>query len=263
MDREIVVPGQLLSEDINESGSGTYVRDGNVYSLLYGVTNVKNKITVIPFSGKYIPFRKDFVIGIVFEITNSNWIFNIGSPYDGLLHVSEYPKRIDSSQIREIFSIGDCAILKIKDVDSSLKIELTMKEKGLRKLKGGRIISIPATKVPRVIGHNGSMVSMLKKETDCDIFVGQNGRIWINGKDENMDNLVEAINTIIRESHTSGLTDKINQFLQSKKISEPKEKNNENIPDKESKTISDEEDFKDNIDTDRKVVDQLLLIDGN
>jgi exosome complex component RRP4 len=55
---------------------------------------------------------------------------------------------------------------------------------------------------------------MLKKETDCEIFVGQNGRIWINGKDENMDKLSEAIDMIIRESHTSGLTDKISRFLQ-------------------------------------------------
>jgi exosome complex component RRP4 len=95
-----------------------------------------------------------------------------------------------------------------------MKIELTLREKGLRKIKGGRLLEVPSTKVPRVIGHNGSMVSMLKKETGCEIFVGQNGRIWINGKDENMDKLSEAIDMIIRESHTSGLTDKISRFLQ-------------------------------------------------
>lgn len=263
MDREIVVPGQLLSDNTHESGSGTYVKGNKVYSLLYGVTNVKNRISVIPFSGKYIPFRKDFVIGTVFEITNSNWIFDIGSPYDGLLHVSEYPKRVDSSQMREVFSIGDCAILRIKDVDRSLKIELTMKEKGLRKLKGGRIIQVPATKVPRVIGHNGSMVSMLKKETECDIFVGQNGRIWINGKDENMDNLAQAIDIIILESHISGLTDKISQFLQSKDNDDSKDPiNDEDVEinvDEEYTELSDN-DTEDN-EISRKV-DQLLLPDG-
>ncbi|MGB3907765.1 MAG: exosome complex RNA-binding protein Rrp4 [Methanomethylovorans sp.] len=214
MGREIVVPGQLLSDNANESGSGTYVKEGRVFSLLYGVANIKNKISVIPFSGKYIPSRKDFVIGIVFETTSSNWIFDIGSPYDGLLHVSEYPRRVESSKMREVFDIGDCAILRIKDVDASMKIELTLREKGLRKIKGGRLLEVPSTKVPRVIGQNGSMVSMLKKETDCEIFVGQNGRIWINGKDENMDKLSEAIDMIIRESHISGLTDKISKFLQ-------------------------------------------------
>ena len=267
MDREIVVPGQLLSDNTNESGSGTYVKEGKVYSLLYGVTNVKNRISVIPFSGKYIPSRKDFVIGTVFEITSSNWIFNIGSPYDGLLHVSEYPRRIESSMMKEILNIGDSAILRIKDVDASMKIELTLREKGLRKIKGGRLIEVPSSKVPRVIGHNGSMVSMLKKETACEIFVGQNGRIWINGKDEDMDKLSEAIDMIIRESHTSGLTDKISQFLEvdkgtEKEIEEDKVEEEEEDTDLETAESEDTEDAEDVDETSRKV-DQLLDTEEN
>jgi len=263
MDREIVVPGQLLSDNTNESGSGTYVKEGKVYSLLYGVTNVKNRISVIPFSGKYIPSRKDFVIGTVFEITSSNWIFNIGSPYDGLLHVSEYPRRIESSMMKEILSIGDSAILRIKDVDASMKIELTLREKGLRKIKGGRLIEVPSSKVPRVIGHNGSMVSMLKKETACEIFVGQNGRIWINGKDEDMDKLSEAIDIIIRESHTSGLTDKISQFLEVDKGTE-KEIEEEKVEEEEDTDLetAESEDTEDADETSRKV-DQLLDTEEN
>lgn len=273
MDREIVVPGQLLSDNTNESGSGTYVKEGKVYSLLYGVANVKNRISVIPFSGKYIPSRKDFVIGTVFETTSSNWIFDIGSPYDGLLHVSEYPRRVESSMMREIFNIGDCAILRIKDVDASMKIELTLREKGLRKIKGGRLLEVPPTKVPRVIGHNGSMVSMLKKETDCEIFVGQNGRIWINGKDENMDKLSEAIDLIIRESHTSGLTDKISQFLQIKEEEEEDTKVGEEVADVdieqgevvEDINSPDEEDGEDTdkVDETSRKVDQLLDAEEN
>jgi len=262
MDREIVVPGQLLSDNTNESGSGTYVKEGKVYSLLYGVTNVKNRISVIPFSGKYIPSRKDFVIGTVFEITSSNWIFNIGSPYDGLLHVSEYPRRIESSMMKEILNIGDSAILRIKDVDASMKIELTLREKGLRKIKGGRLIEVPSSKVPRVIGHNGSMVSMLKKETACEIFVGQNGRIWINGKDEDMDKLSEAIDMIIRESHTSGLTDKISQFLEVDKGTE-KEIEEEKVEEEDTDLeTAESEDTEDADETSRKV-DQLLDTEEN
>jgi exosome complex component RRP4 len=59
------------------------------------------------------------------------------------------------------------------------------------------------------------MVSMLKKETNCEIFVGQNGRIWINGKDSEMDLLNEAIELIMKHSHTSGLTERISHFLKS------------------------------------------------
>ena len=213
MEREIVLPGQLLSEKKADSGPGTYVKDGKVYSLLYGVKNAKNKISVIPFSGKYIPSGKDFVIGTVIEITPSNWIFDIGSPYDGLLHVSEYPKRVESARMPGIMDVGDSALLRVKDVNSSMKVELSMRERGLKPLKVGRIIEVVPAKVPRIIGHGGSMVSMLKKETDCEVFVGQNGRIWINGKASDMDRLAEAIDMIMQQSHTSGLTDRVCQFL--------------------------------------------------
>ncbi len=213
MEREIVIPGQLLSENKGDSGPGTYVKEGKVYSLLYGVKNAKNKISVIPFSGKYIPSPRDYVIGTVIEVTSSNWIFDIGSPYDGLLHVSEYPRRVEQDKMVQLMDFGSSALLRVKDVNSSMKVELTMKERGLRALNVGRIIKITPTKVPRVIGHGGSMVSMLKKETNCEIFVGQNGRIWIRGKDSEMDHLTEAIELIMKHSHTSGLTDRISHFL--------------------------------------------------
>jgi exosome complex component RRP4 len=220
MEREIVLPGQLLSEDTADAGSGTYVRDGKVYSLLYGVKNAKNKISVVPFSGKYIPSAKDFVIGTVIDVTPSNWIFNIGSPYDGLLHVSEYPRRVESSQMAAIMDVGDSALLRVQDVSPAMKVELSMRDRGLRPLKVGRIIEIVPAKVPRVIGHGGSMVSMLKKETNCEIFVGQNGRIWINGKDKDVDLLGTAIGMIMQQSHMNGLTDRIYQFLKNEKENE-------------------------------------------
>ncbi|MDP2218464.1 MAG: exosome complex RNA-binding protein Rrp4 [Methanolobus sp.] len=220
MEREIVIPGQLLSENTADAGSGTYVRDGKVYSLLYGVRNAKNRISVIPFSGKYIPTSKDFVIGTVIDVTPSNWIFNIGSPYDGLLHASEYPRRVDSSQMAAIMDVGDSALLRVQDVSPAMKVELSMRERGLRPLKVGRLIEFVPAKVPRVIGHGGSMVSMLKKETNCEIFVGQNGRVWINGKDHDMDLLDNAIRMIMQQSHMDGLTDRIYQFLKSEKENE-------------------------------------------
>ncbi|WP_340818792.1 exosome complex RNA-binding protein Rrp4 [Methanolobus sp. WCC4] len=213
MEREIVIPGQLLSENKADSGPGTYVKDGKVYSLLYGVKNAKKKISVIPFSGKYIPSPRDYVIGTVIDVTPSNWIFDISSPYDGLLHVSEYPRRVDSDKMIKEMDFGTSVLLRIKDVNSSMKVELTMRERGLRSLDTGRVIKISPTKVPRIIGHGGSMVSMLKKETGCEIFVGQNGRIWIKGKDSEMDLLTEAIELIMKHSHTSGLTDRVSHFL--------------------------------------------------
>ncbi len=213
MDRNIVIPGQLLSENENEAGSGTYVSNGKVYSLLYGIANLKNRVSVVPFSARYFPVRKDFIIGTVIQITSSNWIMKTGSPYDGLLHVSEFPKRVESSVMKKYMDIGDCAIVRIKDVSRSMKVELTLREQGTKILKNGRLIEITPSRIPRVIGHGGSMVNILKKGSDCDIFVGKNGLIWINGKEKDMDRLTTAIFMIDKQSHTSGLTNRISAFL--------------------------------------------------
>ncbi|MCX6680701.1 MAG: exosome complex RNA-binding protein Rrp4 [Methanothrix sp.] len=217
MDRKVVVPGDLLSEDAKRSGEGTYVKNGSVYSLLYGLANFRDKINVIPLAGKYVPVPGDNVIGVVKDITFSNWIVDINSPYDGLLHISEFPKRIESEEMSKYLHIGSSIMTRVTDVDPTMKVELTLNDKKLGLIKAGQVIEISHTRVPRLIGKGGSMISMLKKEVNCNIFVGQNGRIWIHGGTEDMDLALKTITLIDREAHTNGLTDRIVDFLKTEK----------------------------------------------
>ncbi len=217
MDRKVVVPGDLLSEDAKRSGEGTFVREGRVYSLLYGLANYRDKINVIPLAGKYVPAHGDNVIGIVKDITFSNWIVDINSPYDGLLHISEFPKRIEADEMCKYLRIGSSVMTRVKDVDPTMKVELTLNDRKLGPIKTGRVIEISHTRVPRLIGKGGSMISMLKKELNCNIFVGQNGRIWISGRAEDMDLALKTILLIEKEAHTNGLTDRIVDFLKKEK----------------------------------------------
>jgi exosome complex component RRP4 len=217
MDRKVVVPGDLLSEDAKRSGEGTYVKNGSVYSLLYGLANFRDKINVIPLAGKYIPGPGDNVIGVVKDITFSNWIVDINSPYDGLLHISEFPERIESDEMSRRLRIGSSIMTRVKDVDPTMKVELTLNDRKLGEIKAGQVIEISHTRVPRLIGKGGSMISMLKKEVHCNIFVGQNGRIWINGGSEDMDLALKTITLIEKEAHTNGLTDRIVDFLKAEK----------------------------------------------
>ncbi len=217
MDRKVVVPGDLLSEEAKRSGEGTYVRNGGVYSLLYGLANFRDKINVIPLAGKYIPGPGDNVIGVVKDITFSNWIVDINSPYDGLLHISEFPIRIESDEMSKYLRIGSSIMTRVADVDPTMKVELTLNDKKLGQIKAGQVIEISHTRVPRLIGKGGSMISMLKKEVNCNIFVGQNGRIWIHGGAEDMDLALKTITLIEKEAHTNGLTDRIVDFLKKEK----------------------------------------------
>jgi len=217
MDRKVVVPGDLLSEEAKRSGEGTYVKNGSVYSLLYGLANFRDKINVIPLAGKYIPGPGDNVIGVVKDITFSNWIVDINSPYDGLLHISEFPIRIESDEMSKYLRIGSSIMTRVADVDPTMKVELTLNDKKLGQIKAGQVIEISHTRVPRLIGKGGSMISMLKKEVNCNIFVGQNGRIWIHGGAEDMDLALKTITLIEKEAHTNGLTDRIVDFLKKEK----------------------------------------------
>ena len=213
MEREIVVPGDMLGEDPKLAGIGTYVQDGRVYSANYGLVDRRSNIKVIPLSGRYIPARGDLVIGKVVDMTFSNWFADINAPYEGMLHISEFPERVDPANMSKYLHVGELIIARVADVDPTMKVELTMRDEHLRVLKQGRVIDISHVKIPRVIGRNGSMISMLKKDLNVSIFVGQNGRIWLKGDDKYVDLAIRTIFKIEREAHTSGLTDKIKDYI--------------------------------------------------
>src|SRR3989344_4611817 len=117
------------------------------------------------------------------------------------------------SDLTQYFDFDDLIVTKISNLSKGNLVDLTMKNPGLFKLskEKGRLIDITPSKVPRVIGKQGSMISMLKNLTNCKISVGQNGKIWVEGDGEEM--AVKAIELIERESHLPGLTEKIEKLL--------------------------------------------------
>jgi exosome complex component RRP4 len=55
------------------------------------------------------------------------------------------------------------------------------------------------------------MVTLIKNKTGCDITSGQNGVVWIRGEEKSK--AIEAVLMIDRDSHTVGLTEKIEKML--------------------------------------------------
>lgn len=218
MNKNLVIPGDLLSSDVKQVGEGTYVKDGRVFAAVFGFVNKKDRIQVIPLAGKYMPRSGDVVIGKIVDVRFSNWLVNISSPYEALLHISEYPERIDADQMSRCLGIGDLVVAGVKDVDVTMKVELTMCGESFKKLDSGRVIEISHAKIPRVIGRKGSMISLLKSELNCDIVIGQNGRIQVKGREEDMNHIIEALLKIERESHTPGLTDRIKEFISHREL---------------------------------------------
>jgi exosome complex component RRP4 len=109
-------------------------------------------------------------------------------------------------------------VAKIVAYDRTHDPQLTVGEPGLGKITRGEIVKVTPTKIPRVIGRKGSMISMIKQETGCQIILGLNGIILITGKNLEDEQLaMMAIHKIEEESHTSGLTDRIVQMLKEEK----------------------------------------------
>jgi len=216
-DKDIVIPGEELAEGMGYlPGNKTY-RDGDkVIASCIGLVNVEGRaVKLIPLSGRYNPKRGDTIIVNVIDITLNGWILETNSAYSAMLNLkdasSEYIAR--GANLTRYFDIGDYLVCKITNVTSQRLVDVTTKGPGLRKLKGGRIMWVNTNKVPRIIGREGSMVSMIKNQTGCRIIVGQNGIIWIDGTPEQEIVAVETIKKIEKESHLAGLTDRIKGFL--------------------------------------------------
>lgn len=264
-DKDLVVPGEILAEDEFHAGRGTFREENKICSSVVGLVSIRNKkISVIPLQSKYIPKRGDVVIGEINDIRFSMWGLDINSPYSGLLPASEVFGK-EKRELEKVFDVGDVLFLRVIDVDEVKKVKLGLKGRGLGKFKGGILVYITPTKVPRLIGKKGSMINMIKDKTHCDIVVGQNGVVWVKGKPE-MERIAEKVIKMIEEqAHTSGLTDRVRDLLAEltgEKVES--EDNNEILQSVEDKletelgTKPDEEhvDLKESEDSDESIIEE-------
>ena len=217
--RKITIPGEVLASGEDYlPGEGTEKRGNDVIAVRYGLLEETNKLfKVIPLTGVYSPRRGNVVIGRVENITFNGWVMDIGTPQTAFIPISETPRYVDKNGLDEVLDIGDMAIAKIMDI-SKRGIDLTIKIRGLGRIDAGIIMKINSNKVPRVIGKEGSMISMIKDETKCDITVGQNGYIWIQG-DNVEDELYakKAITFIVENSFVEGLTEEVKKWFEGEK----------------------------------------------
>ncbi len=215
VDREILLPGDAVEEKDLKPGRGMFKEEDNIYASRLGVKRVRSGyVNVAAQSGRYEPQEGEKVIGTVTDINSSFWMVDVNAPNPAVLHVNDVPWMVDYGDTASYIEVGDALLIKITSVDEQNKMQVSMDEEGLKKLSDGQIIEIPPSQVPRVIGRGGSMISMLKKYTDCKIFVGQNGRIWIDGDLEGQYLAAKAIKMIEENAQAVGLTDLVKEFLE-------------------------------------------------
>ena len=229
--REIVVPGELLSEDPQMLPGRGSIKDGNnIHSIFIGLKDVRGRyVNVVPLRGLYMPEMGDKIIGKVADKSPVRWYVDINSKSEASLSVSDAVERDrsysrkggrrsgrgDNDKSMTKYKLGDVIICKVISTDRVSNPVITTLGEGLGKINEGICIQTDVPKIPRIIGKRGSMIKLLKEMTSCRLFVSKNGRIWIKGKSEDHERLaIDVINKIKREAHTSGLTDRIQKYIQ-------------------------------------------------
>jgi len=214
--RKVVVPGEIIlkGEDYLP-GEGTKRQGEDIIATRFGLSEEAGRVVrVISVFGAFVPRRNNVVIGRVIDITFNGWLVDIDSASSGFLPIDEVPRFINKNEMDQFLSIGDALAAKIWSVKSK-GIDLALKGKGLGKLEGGFIFRIIPSRVPRVIGREGSMINLIKDKTGCDIIVGQNGWIWIAGPSTEAEiKARKAVEFIADKVHIEGLTEKVEQWFE-------------------------------------------------
>lgn len=220
--KQLVTPGDLLAEGNYVAGENAYEEDGKIYSAQLGLVDYEERrVHVVALRAFYIPYIGDTVIGKVVDVGFSGWMLDINASYLAMLRASDVldrPFKPQKNDLSSIFNIGDLIIAKVIAYNRTRDPLLTVGEPSLGKVARGQIVEVTPTKIPRLIGRQGSMISMLKRETGCHITLGQNGLVLVSGKTLEDEQLaIMAIRKIDQEAHTSGLTDRVTKMIQKKK----------------------------------------------
>ncbi|PIN89617.1 hypothetical protein COU60_03335 [Candidatus Pacearchaeota archaeon CG10_big_fil_rev_8_21_14_0_10_34_76] len=207
--REIVIPGEIIvSGDDYLPGEGVRREGDNIVASKFGLAEqIGRVVKIISVTGSYVPRRNNVILGRITDVLHNGWLLDIDAASSAFLPVAEVPRYINQHEMSQFLAIGDIVSAKIWSIKGR-GIDLAMKGRGLGKVEGGFIFRIQPSRVPRVIGREGSMITLIKEDTGCNITVGQNGWIWIKG--ESIDQELrarKAIEYIADKVNVGGLTE--------------------------------------------------------
>lgn len=197
--KEVVLPGSLLTDNNYKLGRGTFKEKDKIYSNVTGLVYIESEeISVIPFKYTYKPKYGDLIIGRVTGSSYSSWSININSTYHGFLSTSELYNK-NEQNINNIINIKDMLLLRVANVDEINRVKLTLRAHGLGKFNQGIIVRVKQPTVHFLSEENAFITSMIQEYTRTDMIVAKNGLIWINGLKENVERILKIIEVIEKE----------------------------------------------------------------
>jgi exosome complex component RRP4 len=212
--RTPIVPGEIIEsgEDFLP-GEGTMRVGKDIISTRLGLAEKAGRlIRVISLFGAYYPRKHNTVLGRVVEVTYSGWLLDIDTALSAFLPLEECSQFINRSEMEQFLAVGDVVSAKIFGIKAK-GIDVSIKGRGLGKLEGGFIFKVNSSRVPRIIGKEGSMINLIKEKTGCQLTVGQNGWVWIKGEIDSQIKARKAVEFIADKAFISGLTEKMEEWF--------------------------------------------------
>ena len=215
-----VLPGDFITTSPLRLQDNVVLDGKRIISTTIGLSDVStDNVRVISLTGIYMPKIDDLVIGRIESIFGSSWFADINSCYQGMLLGQDvfgrgsYPT---TGEMKNRLDKGDIIFAKIANFDRQREPLISIADKNLGKIDSGELIKISPSKIPRLIGKQGSMIQTIEGSTNASITVGQNGLIVVSCDETNgLLKALTAIRMIDEQAHIINLTDKVKKMLES------------------------------------------------
>ena len=217
IERKQVIPGDVIARGNHRYGPYIEKRGDEYVALRVGLAEVgRDGVKLNPLTGPYIPRAEDDVIGKVVDLNGFGWVVDINSCFDGFLPASFVFGREFSPSTHDLsskFKVGDMIGARIESYERSRDPQLSIRGHGYGKIDSGEIIKISPTKVPRLIGRRGAMINLISEKTGCDVRVGQNGIVVVNGPPDGIVKTATAVKMVEEEAHAADLMARVDAYL--------------------------------------------------
>jgi exosome complex component RRP4 len=215
---QFVLPGDTIVTGDYTPEQNVIIDGDRAISTTVGFSEVNdNRVGVISLTGFYIPKIDDLVIGKVISFSALSWEIDINSYYSAILPASDVFGR-DFTSSRDNLSLklakGDLIAARIVNTGSREPL-ITISGQDLGKIDSGELVKISPSKVPRLIGKQGSMIQAIEGATNSSITIGQNGWVIVSNDETNgLLKAIEAIRLVDEQAHVANLTDKVNKMFE-------------------------------------------------
>ncbi len=212
---DVVTPGDLLSDE-KHGGEGTYTEDKKIFSKYFGMLHVGDReMMVSPLTSVYEPHEGDDIVGQVIEVSSKYWVVDINAPYYTRLDARDLNFRAEINELDRYVQRGDYIYARVFRVyTGNHAADISMRGTRYAKLPSNLIVRINPMKIPRLIGKEGAMINAIKTGSGCDVIIGQNGIVWIDGDEDKKPLAIEAVELVQREYYNPNLAEKVRELFE-------------------------------------------------